>query len=313
MTYPPPAPQSGFGYYSQPAPQPKRRMSTRAKTLLTIGIVLVSGGLVTGIVIGAVALTERITESLEELTPSVFPGEVEQPLIAGEPGSPLAEDPTECPTECFTAGHVTATIADRDHREPMGLTYTIDAWGAFLDSTVALEYESVEDTWTQGRGSPVECFFSMFSAPAVLPFGTAPPESTDTIHYTGTYGDKDQWSILSQSVRVFPDSSQAVGHMVALDEQISGCPTYGIHNGGSSWSADLTAAPALELPASVAAVGWVESSEYGRFYVFDVQRGNMVVRTTLNTSIAVSEEQFRTFIGTLADELAAVEPRTPVE
>ena len=75
-------------------------------------------------------------------------------------------------------------------------------------------------------------------------------------------------------------------------------PQDGLHHGS----------PAIEVPDSVAAVGWIQKTQYNeRFYVIDVQRGNLVVRTTGYSTGGFSEVEFRDLVEQQADLLAELE------
>src|SRR5690606_25580360 len=111
----------------QPGQLPARAPMSRArKAVLITGIVAASSGILAGIGVGIYALVNAAAEGFEAIVPPVLTGEQVEPLLRGEPGSPLALEPVECPEECFTNGHVSATIIDRDELQAVGLTETVD-------------------------------------------------------------------------------------------------------------------------------------------------------------------------------------------
>ena len=90
---------------------------------------------------------------------------------------------------------------------------------------------------------------------------------------------------------------------------MKGCEGYEIGDAQTYWTADVSLAPALDLPETVAAAGWVEESPFGRYYVWDLQRANIVVRTTVFTDGLITQEQADTFNETLATTLGLLKPR----
>ncbi|MBU1459100.1 MAG: hypothetical protein KKC89_06010, partial [Gammaproteobacteria bacterium] len=78
---------------------------------------------------------------------------------------------------------------------------------------------------------------------------------------------------------------------------------------GGVWSTAVAPAPALDVPDSVAALGWSQSNQWGRTYEVDIQRGNLVVRLVLNSDGAgPTEQQFRQIAEDYATLLAELEP-----
>jgi hypothetical protein len=159
------------------------------------------------------------------------------------------------------------------------------------------------------KGSPDECFVTFPQAP--LSILDQPPVDDDgsLISYTGAWADKDEWSNLAQAVRLFETDEDAVTYMAGLPDVIEGCTHYQSGSGDTYWQADVTPAPALKLPPSVAAIGWVEQGDYyARYYAFDVQRGNIVIRTALSTTDEISELEFRSLVEHVALQLSEIQP-----
>ena len=103
--------------------------------------------------------------------------------------------------------------------------------------------------------------------------------------------------------------------MVELAELIDGCTFVATGELPNDNHAFISPAPAIAVPDSVAAAGWVRDSEFGgpfsRNYVFDLQLGNIVVRTRLVTHKEVTEVEFRAFVERFAEQLAAALPLGP--
>ncbi len=184
-----------------------------------------------------------------------------------------------------------------------GLVTTYTTRDDFAPGTVMTEYDFAVDDWTASEGAPDDCFFAYTQAPMALSLDTPPDHSNGSIEFIGEYGDSTGDSVLTQSARLFTTSQDAVNHMIALDSAMPGCSTYATTN----WSASLTAAAAIDVPANVAAVGWIEQSPTGRYYVMDLQRSNLVVRTSLFSIGVITEADFRSFVSEQAIRLAAID------
>ncbi len=312
-SYPPPAAPTYTGVPTYAPPVPRPAESTTGRTVaITIGIVaaclLVLGGL--GVAIFFVA--QSAIQSFEENgIPELLPedgGEIPEilPLVTGEPSEPVAVAPDECPTTCFSGASVGQLVIDDKEFEALGVPTLVNAFGSYPESSPQAEFSYTFTTWTENDGTPAECFFTFFGAPVSLALDSTPEVSTDTIHYLEYRTSKDEYSGLNQSVRVFADSAGASAHMAAVHSGAATCSHYEVGKGRDFWEADVTPLPALDVPNNVAATGWVESSDWSRYYVVDLQRGNLVMRTTLTTDGAITEEAFRAFIEERASELATL-------
>ena len=95
--------------------------------------------------------------------------------------------------------------------------------------------------------------------------------------------------------------------MSALSGLITDCTYYAYDPDVEEWKATISPAPALAVPDTVAAVGWREANALGRYYVFDLQYANLVVRTAISTVDVISEAQYRAIVEELATHLAELE------
>ena len=285
----PPTPTAPVSASWPPPPPPVAVTTPPAKNrrglmigAIVLGSLLVLGGigLAIGLVVQAIVGTLPTSPTAQE-------------LVSGTPGPAVAVDPLVCPDDCFSVGSIGGTILATSAYEEMGLIEQSDKWGDYDTTSLRDEFDYTTEAWATDRGSPQQCFFIYYSRPVVTTLATAPDPSDDVLDYTGTHTDRIGYSYMAQSVRVFGTSQGAEEHMASLQKAIAGCSQYTIRPGGDALTYDVTAAPALDVPDSVAVQGWVESSEFGRFYSFDVQRSNLVVRTYLSTDGSVTEEEFR--------------------
>jgi hypothetical protein len=292
--YPPPYGQPP--QYLPSAPPPRRRGLLAA---------IIGGGLVVlaGIVVGVVAIASALSGLVSDI-PSPFGG---RDLVSGEAGSPLAAEPVECPDVCFGNDISGETIVSEHLLGELGTTDSVESWGDYATSTGVGDYDYMHVDWNRVKGTPDGCFFTYLGSPIAATVDDR-PEDGDFIDYTGSNATPEGISSIDQTVRVFATSDDAVQHMVALDGLLPGCEHYEFGKGDDSWEAEVTPAPALDVPSSVAAVGWRETNGTSRYYVFDLQYSNLVVRSILSTDGEITEEQFRAFIEEYAVELSELSP-----
>jgi hypothetical protein len=234
------------------------------------------------------------------------PAPVVQSLVTGDPASPVAVAPEDCPEFCFTTASIPDTVLPDSAFEDIGLTEK-EGVGGYIYSSLSDAFTATQGSWATDGGTPDDCFFTYYVVPMAVPIDGTPEMVHDTLQLTGTHTDRREVSILTQSIRVFETSQSAVDHMGSVRGQIEGCGSYRIDLGDDPVA--VSAAPALDVPASVAAIGWAESSEGSRYYAYDVQRANLVVRTYLYTDGAVSEVDFRSLIEKVATTLAGLDPK----
>ncbi len=311
----PPVPPTGtpLPAYSPPPAAPRGNRTVGIVIGIVAGVVVVLGGLGVAVFF----LVQNALSAFEQSgLPSILPVEEEpvadypdkQPLIPGEPGSPVAVDPTVCPDQCFTVDDFTLTVVGDAEYAALGVP-DVPPDVSYPDSTAQKEFLYSASTWESGEGTPEECFPVTIYSPVAVAFQGRPDSADDPVGFTGFRLSEDEYSSLSESPRLFGSSASAEQHMADMLDLVAGCTNYDLGTGSTFWTADVTPMPALErLPNSVAAVGWVEDSPFGRFYGADLQRGNLVLRATLYTDGAVTEEAWREFLIASANNLAGLTP-----
>ncbi len=314
-TPPPAQPLPPAPYVATPQPQSK----------LVIGLVLGGVALLVLIGVGITVLASTLFSNVDELIsssdlgsddgsgesePSTGVSDNEEP-ISGPAQSARAASPHDCAGNgCFTDEVIASVIPSEEVFDDLHLGTVYDAYGDYDSSTPGQERRYTLESWQDQEGSPDACFFTYYSTPGIEPIVLEKGAGSDQIDYIGSHTDTREYSSLSQSTRLFDDSAIAADYMSGLAEPIDGCSpyesTYEYDGDTYSTVTTVTAAPQLDLPDSVAAIGWVEDSENGRYYVYDLQVGNLVVRSILSTYNEVTEQEFRDFSSDVADALDAL-------
>lgn len=292
-----------------PVPESKPGRTTALVIAIVVGIIVVIGGLGTAIFFVAQSAISTLESAAPELPDADDPatGTIElRPLVEGDTADPVASEPLECADACFSPGVLSLAVPSRDAVQELGLPVVENPLGIDTVSPDT-EYTNTSRTWVDGEGEPEECFFTYLSVPIAATLGDRPATSTDPIDFLSYANSADEYSYLSMSSRLFSNSAAGNAHMAGVHALVPGCDEYDIGTGQNFWTADVTPLPALNLPSSVAATGWVEDGPFGRYYVIDLQRGNLVVRSTLGTDGAVTEERFRSFIEDYAVQLSELE------
>ncbi len=294
----PPQPPPPFGPPAPTfsvAPRPRRRWLPW----------VIIGGVVFLVLLGTV-LVASITTIV-----GAAQGTQGDPLVPGEPGPTTAQKPLECPTSCFVSDDIAQTIIDPFTLDAIGgLNVSLYDWGTYDPSTAGQLHRSNIPGWANMEGSPDACFFAPGNSPASF---YDSDDSMDEIQWTGTETTVDKTSTFDQSTRLFPGTAGATAYMADLADQISRCNIISVGSGRDLYTATITPAPQLSVPDSVAAVGWVRTGDRGprwRAYVFDLQRGNLVVRTRLITDGSISEKDFRDAVTAVSQQLYVMEPAT---
>lgn len=291
----PPPPDPAPPVYQYPAPKPRPRWVV---PVVIAVVILIVGGIGAGVVALANALPRVIESGNELFGPN--------PLASGAPQSPIAAEPLECANQCFTEDVVVDTIVAQSRLDELGLTTVSEEWGDYAPSTAEWEYPYLEEEWARRGSETDECFFTLPGFALAAQLGS-PPADGDFVEFTGVSTSEDEFSYFTQSVRLFPSSEEAVDHMALLDDLISDCPYYTYDPAVEDWNATVSPAPALTVPSAVAAVGWRETNALGRYYAFDLQYANVVVRTALASPDVISEAQYRAVVEELAAQLAQLE------
>jgi hypothetical protein len=120
------------------------------------------------------------------------------------------------------------------------------------------------------------------------------------------------------AARTFPTTEDASAFMRDLYKRVAACPWQDLKTpaaGGLDTSlVQITAQAAIDVPNEVAAVGWVREGSPGprwRSYVWDLQRGNLVVQVRVLTDGRILEQHVATFAELIAERLGDLQVPTP--
>ena len=290
----------------QPTPPAGRTASRRWIIPVVIAVVVVLGGAVYGAIALAAVVADVIATSATSDPSSIW----EPAPIVGDPGSPVAREPVDCPGVCFVPASVARFVPTPRTLEELGLPNVTAPYGYYEARSAADYYDFMEDQWENGGGQPDECFFASSDAPVTTARGGPDATGQDSIYFLGTYED-DFSNWLSLNVRLFDDSRSAEAFTTDLAEAVERCATYSIDFGEGVYTATLRPIPDLGVPASVGVAGWIERDPAGGggfVYVVELQRSNAVVQSTLVSDESITEAQFRRFMNWFAAQIAAVTP-----
>lgn len=285
-------------------PPPSRRPRWLIPVIVGGSMLLI--GLIAGVAVVAVQLATWVSDRPVVAAPPAAggPGQAGEPddLVGGEPGDPVASEPFDCVT-CFASEDVARIEVPSGAYARLGLPVVE---GKPFEIAMFDDQRDYVDWWEDDGGSPEHCYFTYTQPPLLFEPERDGIANSDLIRYAPARSDADGAYSLGDASRIFVTHTAASAHMVELEAAVLGCTEYALT--GAGYAAEVTPAPAFEVPADVAAYGWVETAGVSRYYAADVQRGNVITRLSLfSDSQGPSEQQFRTIVEEYARALAALE------
>lgn len=273
------------------------------------------GGIVCGILIGVVG-TAIFNATYTPSSPYSYPMPtyttdpdpyVFQPpegdysdLAVGEPGSPVAVSPTVCPDACFDESSVEQMILADVQFNAQLLGSHKHTWNMTGNRSTADLVQAVNvDEWTRANIGPDPCFVTWAEEPIVEFSGLAVDDGL-VAPMSEHSSDTNYITMLQQSVRLLPDTATAESYMATLSSGVDACTGY------TGARADVvTPEPGIHPADTVAAVGFVREVVPGdRLYVFDIQRGNIVIRTVARSQGDFDDTNFRVLMQKQAQAVA---------
>jgi hypothetical protein len=285
-----------------PGPGKKRGLSWWVWALIAAAVVVV----VAIPVVSVLGLVSYVGHSLRETSP-------DQPFIEGPAQQPDGMSPLSCPDRCFDLDTATLMAVSAEDLSPLAIKDERYGVGEFEPSTVAEVAPAVGERWL-ALGGNEECAF----LPSNAPYFAVGADSTseNPISWVQTWETGDEMTDIA--ARVFPTSEDASAFMRDLHERVAACPWQDLDTpaaGGLDTSlVQITAQAALDVPNEVAAVGWVREGSPGprwRSYVWDLQRGNLVVQVRVLTDGRIVEQDVASYAELLAERLGNIQAPTP--
>ncbi len=226
------------------------------------------------------------------------------PLLEGEPGDPRPLEATECDDPCFGPEHLWEARLDALAFQQLGTPVVDDPAGTYADSTAPDVNSFGLDYWDASGFTPDSCLFTATEAPAVVS-RDGDDGLGGSIHWLTSFVSENRTSSAVRAVRFFPTAEAAQTHMTKLAQAVPGCSAYASDGIAGVRPTIVSAMPALGAPPTVAAVGWVETTERsGRYFAVDLVRSNAVVRLTVWTNGEIDERAFRELANRAARDLA---------
>lgn len=166
------------------------------------------------------------------------------------------------------------------------------------------DWSAARDAWQQDEVVGDDCMFAYLVTPVAGDARLRPRSDASTTVELQKFESQD--AELDTGLRIFDDSADAAQHMSDMHRLIGACHRYRTTNAGG-WDARVTSPVVWDaLPGDVSAIAWVEDAgSEGRFYGVDLQRGNLVVRTTLVAG-TIGLPAIRHYITTEAARMEAV-------
>lgn len=280
-------------YWGPPPPQHPQRQGLPwwAWLLIAVGAILL-------VSVPALGFLSYLNHSIRETSP-------DQPFIDGPRQTPEARTPISCPTECFDVDDAAQLRVTAEEVAELAIRDELYGVGKFESSTVAAVAPTVERQWLDMGGDP-ECAFMPTNAPYIA---TEPDSaSDDPVSWVQTWRTGDE--TMDLAAREFPSSALASAFMRDLHSRVAACPWQDLNSpaagGMDTTLVEITAQAAVTVPDSVAAVGWVREGTPGarwRSYVWDLQRGNLIVQVRVLTDGRITEPHVAQFTESMAVRL----------
>jgi hypothetical protein len=286
-------------------------MTTQLSNGAWVGISIVSGIVIASLIGGVgTGISNALRPPVPVFTPDPYdyvpPTGDFSDLETGPPGPSAPVTPMECLAACFDESSAELAILGDDVFAGFGFPAFTHVWKMTGDRTTADLLVAKEREAFEWAGFPADgCFVAWSDSPVIEPAGA---EVTADFVAPLTENSSSLYSLsrVLQSVRLFPDAAAAEAYMGTLAVGLASCPGFSNDQG---YGFEVTQEPELPVPASVAAVGFVKSPQPGtRYYVFDLQRGNMVIRTVAVSDGGIDDPAFRELVQQQADVMGTLVP-----
>lgn len=224
-------------------------------------------------------------------------------------GTHRAASPLHCRDACISRGAAQAALRPGTRiLQELGTPEVSDDGTDATPGTPRQDYDDTLEAWQDGDPTGDDCMFTYGVAPVNAAEGAAPHADGSSSLFLSEYESDDEGTVVDQAMRVFGDSSDAEHYVTALQTRIAACRHYTLSSDDIDWDANVTAvAEWPSLPKDVTAIGWLErdTSGEGSFIGIDLQRGDLVVRTTIQGD-ALLDDTIADFVAATAKQMAAL-------
>ncbi len=285
-------------------PAKKRGLPWWAWSLIA-GAVVVLLAVVAFVALMVIGFSAYVSHSIAETSP-------DQAFLEGAPQQPRAVSPLPCPDQCFDLDDANAVAVSGADLSILAIEDEIHGVGAFEPASVGDIAPAVGEDWLSVGGDG-QCAFVIANAP-YIPLGSD-GTSLDPIMWLQTWETDSE--MMDVAARTFSTTEGASAFMLDVHERVPQCawqdlaiPSAG---GLDSTLVEITAQAAIDVPDDVAAVGWVREGTPGprwRSYVWDLQRGNLVVQVRVLTDGRILEQDVADFAELVAGRLGELAPST---
>ncbi len=260
--------------------------------------------LAAGVVVGAVALGNAVSRAVAHRGGTTHPEG-----NGARTGTHRAPAPLHCSDTCITSGAAQAVLRpSAGALSALGTPDLSDDGGDAKPSDPRSDYEDAMDAWQGGDPIGDDCMFSYGVSPVSAAEGHPPRDDRSTSLFLAEHQSEDGGTVLDQAIRVFSRSDDAEGYVAQLQDRIAGCRHYATAGENDvAWDADVSAiAQWPSLPKDVSAIGWTEEDAHGGvFFGVDLQRGDLVLRTTVLGDLT-GADQIRAFVAATAQQLERI-------
>jgi len=260
------------------------------------------------VAVGVILLTLFVAGFLAYVRHSLAETSPDQPFLSGAPQNPDALRPLVCGEPCFGVDTAYGMAVTRGDISMLAVTDLVNDVGESAPRAVAETDPGAVAGWID-MGGTSECAFIPSSAPYIAAEPDASSRDMLVWMQTWTAGNE----VMDLSARVFTTSEDASAFMHDVHARVAGCPWVNTNiptqAGLDTVLVQVTAQAAIDVPDEVAAVGWVREGQPGdawRSYVWDLQRGNLVVQARVITDGRVTEPQVAEFSEGLAQRLTSL-------
>jgi len=265
-------------------------------------LIAVSGVFVLAVVgfiaVMVIGFASYVNHSLEETSP-------DQAFIEGPPQQPVALVPVQCPEECLNLDDASDLAVSAADLSVLSIEDELYGVGDLEALTVAEVAPEVGVSWLD-LGGDEECSFVLSNAPYFAVGSDS--ASADQILWVQTW--ETDFEMTDIAAREFPTTDDATAFMRDLHSRVAACPWQDLNipsaGGLDTTLVQITAQAAIDVPQDVAAVGWVREGTPGprwRSYVWDLQRGNLVVQVRVLTDGRILEQNVAEYAELIAGRL----------